>query len=156
MLLPEMGFKRENFRATVFLGGVLIILARWFPTTPPNKLLNNCMDSKDKDDIRKLLTAIEQMTRQADAQAKMEVLQMLGMTSQSVIAMVKKLAEPKVKTRTVTKYIEKPAKKKPKQAAKTTKPPTATTDKPAVSASPVKPVPPVAPLSNQRHNQTES
>ena len=114
------------------------------------------MDSKDKDDIRKLLTTIEQLTREADAQAKMEVLQMLGMTSQSVIAMAKKLAAPKVKTRTVTKYIEKPAKKKPKQVAKTINPPTTTTDKPAVSTNPIKPVPPVAPLSNQRNNQTES
>lgn len=113
------------------------------------------MDSKDKDDIRKLLTTIEQLTREADAQTKMEVLQMLGMTSQSVIAMAKKLAEPKVKTRTVTKYIEKPAKKKPKQVAKKLPPPTPT-DKPAVSTSPIKPVPPVAPLSNQRNNQTES
>jgi len=113
------------------------------------------MDSKDKDDIRKLLTTIEQMTREADAQAKMEVLQMLGMTSQSVIAMAKKLTEPKVKTRTVTKYIEKPAKKKPKQVAKKP-PPTTATDKPVVSPNPIKPVPPVAPLSNQRNNQTES
>ena len=114
------------------------------------------MDSKDKDDIRKLLTTIEQMTREADARAKMEVLQMLGMTSQSVIAMAKKLTEPKVKTRTVTKYIEKPSKKKPKQVAKKSPPPTAATDKPIVSTSPIKPVPPVASLSNQRTNQTES
>ena len=114
------------------------------------------MGSKDKDDIRKLLTTIEQMTREADAQAKIEVLQMLGMTSQSVIAMAKKLTEPKVKTRIVTKYIEKPEKKKPQQAAKTLTPPPKTTNKPAVSANPIKPVPPVAPLSNQRNNQSES
>ena len=114
------------------------------------------MDSQDKDDIRKLLTTIEQITREADAQTKMEVLQMLGMTSQSVIAMAKKLTEPKVKTRVITKYKEKPAQKKPEQTAKTIKPPTASTDKPAVSTSPIKPVPPTAPLSNQRHNQTES
>ena len=113
------------------------------------------MDSKDKNDVRKLLTTIEQMTREADAQAKMEVLQMLGMTSQSVIAMAKKLTEPKVKTRTVTKYIEKPA-KKAKQVAKKLPPTTAATDKPVTSTSPIKPVPPVAPLSNQRNNQNES
>ena len=114
------------------------------------------MDSKDKDDIRKLLTTIEQMTREADAQAKMEVLQMLGLTSQSVIAMAKKLTEPKVKTRVINKYIEKPAKKKPKPIAKKLPPTTTATDKPVVSPSPIKPVPPVAPLSNQRTNQTES
>jgi hypothetical protein len=114
------------------------------------------MDSKDKDDIRKLLTTIEQLTREADAQAKMEVLQMLGMTSQSVIAMAKKLTEPRVKTRVVTKYIEKPAEKKAKQVAPTEKPPIATPDKPVVSTNPIKPVPPVAPLSNQRNSRSES
>lgn len=114
------------------------------------------MDSEHKEHIKRLLDAIEQITRVSNAQVKMEILQMLGMTSQSVIAMAKKLTEPKMKTRVVTKYKEKPAKKKPKQVAKKPTPPTATTDKPVVSNNPVNPVPPVAPLSNQRNNQTES
>jgi hypothetical protein len=150
------GFYRVNFLRYGFFGWStyqfsLVIL---HPTS--FTVLNTHMDSKDKDDIRKLLTTIEQMTREADAQAKMEVLQMLGMTSQSVIAMAKKLTEPKVKTRVVTKYIEKPAKKKSKQVAKKPTPPTTSTNKPVVSTTPLKPVPPVKPLSNQRSNEAES
>ena len=114
------------------------------------------MNSKDKEDIKKLLDTIEQVTRDSNAQAKMEILQMLGMTSQSVIAMAKKLTEPKVKTRIVTKYKEKPQHKKPKPAVKPVSPPTTVKDKPVASTNPMKPVPPVKPLSNQRSDQTKS
>jgi len=75
--------------------------------------------------------------------------------SQRVIAMAKKLTEPKVKTHTVTKCKVQPAQKKPRQVPKTLKQPTAATDKSAASTSPIKPVPPVTPLSNQRNNQAE-
>ena len=114
------------------------------------------MDSKHKEHIKRLLDAIEQITRESNAQAKMEILQMLGMTSQSVIAMAKKLTEPKVKTRVVTKYKEKPKRKKPKPAVKPVSPPTTVKDKPVVSTTPIKPVPPVKPLSNQRSNEAKS
>jgi hypothetical protein len=114
------------------------------------------MDSKHKEHIKRLLDTIEQITRESNAQAKMEILQMLGMTSQSVIAMAKKLTEPKVKTRVVTKYKEKPQHKKPKPAVKPVSPPTTTSDKPVASTTPIKPVPPVKPLSNQRSNEAKS
>ena len=120
------------------------------------QLLNNCMDSKHKEHIKRLLDTIERITRESNAQAKMEILQMLGMTSQSVIAMAKKLTEPKVKTCVVTKYKEKPKHKKPKPAVKPVSPPNTLKDKPAVSTAPIKPVPPIPPLSNQRSNEAES
>jgi hypothetical protein len=116
------------------------------------------MDSNDIAQIRRTLDAIEKLTSKANAKSKMEVLSMLGKTSQSVIAMAKKLTEPKTKTRTkiVTKYKEKPRQKKPQPIIKTLNPPTTSTNKPVVSTTPLKPVPPVKPLSNQRSNEAES
>ena len=117
------------------------------------------MDSTDIAQIRRTLDAIEKMTSKADAKSKMEVLSILGKTSQSVIAMAKKLTEPKTKTRTkiVTQYKDKP--QQPQQQnnqTKTAEPPTTATDKPATPFQSIQPQPPVAPLSMQRNGDNES
>ena len=117
------------------------------------------MNSKDIENIRKTLDAVEKMTSKANAKSKMEVLAMLGKTSQSVIAMAKKLTEPKTKTRTkiVTQYKDKP--QQPQQQnnqTKTAEPPTTATDKPPTPFQSIQPQPPVAPLSMQRDGDKES
>lgn len=120
------------------------------------------MESKDIENIRKTLDAVEKMTSKANAKSKMEVLAMLGKTSQSVIAMAKKLTEPKTKTRTkvVTQYKDKPQQAQQPQSqptqTKTGNPPETATDKPATPFQSITPQPPVSPLSNQRTDSNES
>ena len=113
------------------------------------------MNSKDIENIRKTLDALEKMTSKANAKSKMEVLAMLGKTSQSVIAMAKKLIEPKTKTRTkiVTQYKDNP--QQPQSQPTQTKignPPETATDKPATPFQSITPQTPVSPLSNQQGN----
>ena len=117
------------------------------------------MNSKDIADIRKTLDTIERMTGKADAKSKMEVLAMLGKTSQSVIAMAKKITEPKTKTRTkvVTQYKDKPQQLQAEPIqTKTDNPPETTTDKPATPFQSVQPHPPFSPLSMQQNTDNES
>jgi len=116
------------------------------------------MNGKETEEIRKLLTTIEKITRQANATTKMDVLQMLGMTSQSVIAMAKKLTEPKTKTKTkvVTRYKDKPQQPPQPEQVKTDEPPTSATDKPATPFQTIQPQPPIPPLSIQRNSDNES
>ena len=117
------------------------------------------MDSKDIENIRKTLDAVEKMTSKANAKSKMEVLAMLGKTSQSVIAMAKKLTEPKTKTRTkiVTQYKDKPQQPQSQHTqTKTGNPPETATDKPATPFQSISPQPPVSPLSSQRTDGNES
>jgi hypothetical protein len=117
------------------------------------------MDNNEIAQIRRTLDAIEKLTREADANSKMEVLSLLGKTSQSVIATTKKLIEPKTKTRTkvVTQYKDKP--QQPQQQnnqTKTAEPPTTATDKPAIPFQALQAQPPIGPLSMQRNGDNES
>ena len=116
------------------------------------------MDNNDIAQIRRTLDAIEKMTSKADAKSKMEVLSILGKTSQSVIAMAKKLTEPKTKTRTkiVTQYKDKPQQPQPSNQTKTAEPPTTATDKPATPFQSIQPQPPISPFSTQRNGDNES
>lgn len=54
------------------------------------------------DDIQQALNAIRQHTDEADWQLRLQALELMLSTSQSVVARARQLAEPKVKTRTVT------------------------------------------------------
>jgi hypothetical protein len=54
------------------------------------------------DDIQQALNAIRQHADEADWQLRLQALELMLSTSQSVVARARQLAEPKVKTRTVT------------------------------------------------------
>lgn len=95
-------------------------------------MLNTRMNKSQMTDIQKALNWIRDQAEKSDAQAKVEVLALLNGTSQSVIAMAKKLTAPKTKTQTkvVTQYRDRPEKPKPKIVKQGTPPETAT-DRPA-------------------------
>jgi hypothetical protein len=98
------------------------------------------------DDIQQALNAIRQHTDEADWQLRLQALELMLSTSQSVVARARQLAEPKVKTRTVT--VPKP--KTVRRYVDTPKPqaqPQQSTPKPT---QPIKPVPP---LANQQNTQ---
>ncbi len=109
------------------------------------------MNKAQLTDIQKALNWIRDQAEESDAQAKMEVLALLNGTSQSVIAMAKKLTEPKTKTKVVTQYKEKPAKpEQPKPRPKIVKqgtPPETATDLPATPFQAIQPQAPISPLS---------
>jgi hypothetical protein len=110
------------------------------------------MNKADINDIQKALNWIRQQAEDADSEAKMEVLALLNGTSQSVIAMAKKLTEPKTKTKVITKFKDKLI-KQPQPSIKQGTPPETVTDKPTTPFQAIQPSAPIAPLSNQRPPQ---
>jgi|GEM_PF-711620 len=108
------------------------------------------MNKAQLTDIQKALNWIRDQAEESDAQAKIEVLSLLNGTSQSVIAMAKKLTEPKVKTKTQTKVVaqvkDRPAKQQP-NVVKQGKPPESATDLPATPFQAIKPQTPIGPIS---------
>lgn len=113
------------------------------------------MRKEQMTDIQKALNWIRDQAEKSDAQAKVEVLALLNGTSQSVIAMAKKLTAPKTKTQTkvVTQYRDRPEKPKPKIVKQGT-PPETVTDRPATpfqstqSTKPQAAIGPIAPGSS--------
>lgn len=99
------------------------------------------------DDIQQALNAIRQHTDEADWQLRLEALELMLSTSQSVVARARQLAEPKVRTRTVTvpkpktvrRYVDVP---KPQASPSTAAEPKST-----------QPIKPIAPLANQQTTQ---
>ena len=97
------------------------------------------------DDIQQALNAIRQHTDEADWQLRLQALELMLSTSQSVVARARQLAEPKVKARTVTvpepktvrRYVDVP---KPQAAPSTAAEPKST--------QPIKPVPPLVTQQN--------
>jgi hypothetical protein len=107
------------------------------------------MNKEQLTDIQKSLNWIRDQAEESDAEAKMEVLALLNGTSQSVIAMAKKLTEPETKTKVVTQYKDKtpkPEPPKPKVVKQGTPPETAT-DLPPTPFHSIQPAAPVAPVS---------
>lgn len=96
-------------------------------------------------DIQHALNAIRALADKADTETKMAALQLMLGTSQSVVALAKKLTTPKTKTKTkvVKAYIpkEKVVQKEPEQQQQAAEP------TPPSQLQPFKPIPP---LSNQR------
>ena len=99
------------------------------------------MNTSALEDIQKALNAIRGDIKRVDADTKLAALELIMGTSQSVVAMARKLTTPKVKTRTVIVPKEKVIKAEPLQR-KVSK----IDDKPR-SLEPIKPKPP---LPNQR------
>jgi hypothetical protein len=106
------------------------------------------MRKEQLTDIQKALNWIRDQAEESEAQAKIEVLALLNGTSQSVIAMAKKLTEPKTKTKTtvVTQFKDRP-KNQPPKVVKQGKPPETATDLPATPFQAIKPQSSIGPIS---------
>ena len=102
------------------------------------------MNTSALEDIKKALNAIRGDIERADAETKLAALELIMGTSQSVVAMARKLTTPKVKTRTVIVPKEKVIKAEPRQRKVSKK------DLEPRSLEPIKPKPP---LPNQRVDQ---
>jgi len=72
------------------------------------------MNTSALEDIQKALNAIRGDIERADAETKLAALELIMATSQSVVAMARKLTSPKVKTRTVIVPKEKVIKVEPR------------------------------------------
>ena len=92
------------------------------------------------NDIQQALNAIRQSSEEANWQTRLEVLELMLSTSQSIVAAARKLSEPKTRTRTVnvpkTRVVKRVVNV---PAPTTTKPP------PKKSLAPQAPRPPVPP-----------
>ena len=99
------------------------------------------MNTSALEDIQKALNAIRGDIERADAETKLAALELIMGTSQSVVAMARKLTTPKVKTRTVIVPKEKVIKAELRQRK------VKNTDDEPRSLEPIKPIPP---LPNQR------
>ena len=102
------------------------------------------MNTSALEDIQKALNAIRGDIERVDAETKMAALELVLGTSQSVVAMARKLTTPKVKTRTLIVPKEKVIKAEPRQRK------VKNTDDEPRSLEPIKPKPP---LPNQRIDQ---
>jgi len=109
--------------------------------------INKNMNKVKLTDIQKALNWVRDQAEKSDAQAKVEVLALLNGTSQSVIAMAKKLTAPETKTQTkvVTQYRNRPEKPKPKIVKQGT-PPETVTDRPATPFQAIQPQAPIGPI----------
>jgi hypothetical protein len=99
------------------------------------------MNTSALEDIQKALNAIRGDIEREDAETKLAALELIMGTSQSVVAMARKLTTPKVKTRTVIVPKEKVRKVEPRQQKVSKK------DLEPRSLEPIRPKPP---LPNQR------
>ena len=108
------------------------------------------MNNEVLKDVQQALNTIRALADKADAETKMAALQLMLGTSQSVVALAKKLTTPKTKTKTkvVKAYIpkEKVVQKDPEQQQQAEEPAT---------PSQLQPFKPIPPLSNQ-HSDTEN
>ena len=99
------------------------------------------MNTSALEEIQKAVNAIRGDIERVDAETKLAALELIMGTSQSVVAMARKLTTPKVKTRTVIVPKEKVIKVEPRQKKISNK------DHEPRSLEPIKPNPP---LPNQR------
>ena len=102
------------------------------------------MNTSALEDIQQALNAIRRDIERADAETKLAALELIMGTSQSVVAMARKLTTPKVKKRTVIVPKEKVIKAEPRQRKVSKK------DLEPRSLEPIRPKPP---LPNQRVGQ---
>ena len=101
-----------------------------------------CMNNSALKDIQQSLNIIRAEIVKVDDETKMAALELIMSTSQSVVAMARKLTKPKVKTKTVAipktkivrQQITQPTKEKEPQS------------KPSI----IKPIKPIAPLQNKQ------
>ena len=103
-----------------------------------------CMNNSALKDIQQALNIIRAEIENVDAETKMAALELIMSTSQSVVAMARKLTKPKVrtkikkvvipKTKIIKQRVAQPTKEKELQ------------NKPSI----IKPIKPIAPLQNKQ------
>ena len=100
------------------------------------------MNNSALKDIQQTLNIIRAEIEKVDAETKMAALELIMNTSQSVVAMARKLTKPKVKTKTVeipkTKIVRQQV-AQPKQEKE-----------PQNKSSIIKPIKPISPLQNKQ------
>ena len=101
------------------------------------------MNNSALKDIQQSLNIIRTEIEKVDAETKMAALELIMSTSQSVVAMARKLTKPKVRTKTKTVAMPKTkiVKQRVAQPTKEKKP----QNKPSI----IKPIKPTPPLPNQ-------
>ena len=104
-------------------------------------LLNRHVNNSTLEDIQKALNAIRGDLKREDAGTKLAALELIMGTSQSVVAMTRKLATPKIKTRNVIMPREKVIKVEPQQQK---------VKKKKLEPGSFEPIKPKPPLPNQR------
>ena len=104
------------------------------------------MNTSALEDIQKALNVIRGDIERADAETKLVTLELIMGTSQSVVAMARKLTMPKVKTRTVIVAKEEVIKTEPKQ------PKVSKRDLEPRSLAPIKPTPLLPNQQDDREN----
>ena len=100
------------------------------------------MNNSELNDIQQSLNIIRTEIEQVDAETKMAALELIMSTSQSVVAMARKLTKPKVKTKTVAIPKTKIVRQQVTQPTKEKEP----QNKPSI----IKPIKPIAPLQNKQ------
>ena len=101
-----------------------------------------CMNSSALKDIQQSLNIIRGEIEKVDAETKMAALELIMSTSQSVVAMARKLTKPKVRTKTVAIPKTKIVKQRVAQPTKEKEP----QNKPSI----IKPIKPISPLQNKQ------
>ena len=100
------------------------------------------MKNSELKDIQQALNIIRAEIETVDAETKMAALELIMSTSQSVVAMARKLTKPKVRTKTVAIPKTKIVKQRVGQKTQEKEP----QNKPAT----LRPIKPIPPLLNQR------
>ena len=101
-----------------------------------------CMNNSALKDIQQSLNIIRTEIVKVDDETKMAALELIMSTSQSVVAMARKLTKPKVRTKTVAIPKTKIVKQRVAQPTKEKEP----QNKPSI----IKPIKPIAPLQNKQ------
>ena len=100
------------------------------------------MNNSALKDIQQSLNIIRTEIEQVDAETKMAALELIMSTSQSVVAMARKLTKPKVRTKTVAIPKTKIIKQRVAQPKQEKEP----QNKPSI----IKPIKPISPLQNKQ------
>ena len=100
------------------------------------------MNNSALKDIQQSLNIIRAEIEQVDSETKMAALELIMSTSQSVVAMARKLTKPKVRTKTVAIPKTKIIKQRVAQPKQEKEP----QNKPSI----IKPIKPISPLQNKQ------
>ena len=100
------------------------------------------MNNPALNNIQQALNIIRAEIEKVDAETKMAALELIMNTSQSVVAMARKLTKPKVKTKTVAIPKTKIVKQRVAQRTQEKEP----QNKPSI----IKPIKPIPPLQNKQ------
>ena len=100
------------------------------------------MNNSALKDIQHSLNIIRAEIEKVDAETKIAALELIMSTSQSVVAMARKLTKPKIRTKTVAIPKTKIVKQRVAQPTKEKEP----QNKPSI----IKPIKPIAPLQNKQ------